>query len=43
MHFFLVKQLINKKVKKISNFFLEKFAFNGLDMELEPEPYLFQK
>jgi hypothetical protein len=38
MNFFLVKQLNSKNSKKISNFFLEKFAFYGLDMELEPEP-----
>jgi hypothetical protein len=38
MNFFLVKQLIKQKVKKISQIFLEKFAFYGLDMELEPEP-----
>jgi hypothetical protein len=38
MNFFLVKQLTKYKVKKISTFFLEKFAFYGLDMELEPEP-----
>ena len=29
---------IHSKVKKTSNFFLEKFAFYGLDMELETEP-----
>jgi hypothetical protein len=38
MKFFLVKQLTKYKVKKISNFFLEKLAFYGLDMELESEP-----
>ncbi len=38
MNFFLVKQLTKQKVKIISNFFFEKFAFYGLDMELEPEP-----
>ncbi len=26
------------KGKKISNTFFDKFAFYGLDMELEPEP-----
>ncbi len=29
------------KGKKISKFFFEKFAFYGLDMELEPGPELF--
>ncbi len=38
MNFILVKQLTKKKVKKISNIFLEKLAFYGLDMELGPEP-----
>ncbi len=38
MKFFLVKQLTKSKSPKISNFFLEKFAFYCLDMELEPEP-----
>jgi hypothetical protein len=38
MSFFLVKQLTKSKVQKISKNFFEKFAFYGLDMELEPEP-----
>ncbi len=38
MNFFHVKQLTKQKVKKISKNFFEKFAFYGLDMELEPEP-----
>jgi hypothetical protein len=38
MNFFLVKQLTKLKIKKISKIFLDKFAFYGLDMELEPEP-----
>ncbi len=38
MNFFFVKQLTKSKVKKISKIFFEKFAFHGLDMELEPEP-----
>jgi hypothetical protein len=38
MNIFLVKQLTKKKVKKISKIFFEKFAFYGLDMELEPVP-----
>ncbi len=38
MNFFLVKQLNSKKSKNFQTFFLEKFAFYGLDMELEPEP-----
>jgi len=33
MNFFLV----SKKSKKFPNFFFEKVAFYGLDMELEPE------
>jgi hypothetical protein len=36
INFFLVKQLTMQKGKKISPIFLEKFAFYGLDMELEP-------
>jgi hypothetical protein len=35
MNFFLVN---SKKVKKIAEIFFEKFAFYGLDMELELEP-----
>jgi hypothetical protein len=40
LYFFLLKQLttVCKKAKKFPQFFLEKFAFYGLDMELEPEP-----
>jgi hypothetical protein len=37
MNFFHVKQLTKQKAKKFSNIFFEKFAFYGLDMELEPE------
>jgi hypothetical protein len=36
--FFLVKQAYSVKLKKFQNFF-EKFAFYGLDMELEPENF----
>ncbi len=43
MNFFLVKQLTKQKVKKNPKIFFEKLAFYGLDMELEPEPSLFQK
>jgi hypothetical protein len=41
-NFFLVKQLttVCKKAKKNAKIFLEKLAFYGLDMELEPEPEL---
>ncbi len=35
--FFLVKQLTMQEGKKNSEIFFEKFAFYGLDMELEPE------
>ncbi len=38
MNFFLVKQLTKETVKKNFKYFFEKFAFYGLDMELEPEP-----
>ncbi len=38
INFFLVKQRTLQKGKKISEIFLEKFAFYGLDIELEPEP-----
>ncbi len=38
--FFNVKQLTKKKGKKFSEIRFEKFAFHGLDMELEPEPEL---
>ncbi len=38
MNFFLVKQLTKYKSKNIYNILFEKFAFYGLDMELEPEP-----
>jgi hypothetical protein len=38
MNLFLVKQLTKNKVKKNFKIFFEKFAFYGLDMELEPEP-----
>jgi hypothetical protein len=38
INFFLVKQLTMQKGKKNSKIFLEKFAFYGLDMELELEP-----
>ncbi len=40
MNFFLVKQLNSKKSKNFQTFFLEIFAFYGLDMELKPEPEL---
>ncbi len=36
--FFLVKCLLCKKGKNFPKFFLEIFAFYGLDMEPEPEP-----
>jgi hypothetical protein len=38
INFFLVKPLTKNKDKKNSEIFLDKFAFYGLDMELEPEP-----
>jgi hypothetical protein len=38
MNFFLVKQLTKSKVEKNSKNFFKKFAFYGLDMDLEPEP-----
>jgi len=38
INFFLVKQLTMQKGKKNSKIFLEKLAFYGLDIELEPEP-----
>jgi hypothetical protein len=38
MNFFLVKQLNSKKSKNFQTFFLENFAFYGIDMELESEP-----
>jgi hypothetical protein len=34
----LLNSLLGKKAKKNSKIFLEKFAFYGLDTELEPEP-----
>jgi hypothetical protein len=37
INFFLVKQLTMQEGKKFPKIFLEKFAFYGLDMELEPE------
>jgi hypothetical protein len=37
INFFLVKRLTMQKGKKISKTFLEKLAFYGLDIELEPE------
>jgi hypothetical protein len=37
IYFFLVKQLKKEKGNKISKNVFEKFAFYGLDMELEPE------
>jgi hypothetical protein len=41
LNFFLLKQLTMQKGKQISNFFFEKFAFYGLDMEKQPEYELF--
>ncbi len=38
INFFLVKQLTMLKGKKVYKNILEKLAFYGLDMELEPEP-----
>jgi hypothetical protein len=37
MNFFLDNSLLSKKSKNLQHFF-EKFAFYGLDMELEAEP-----
>ncbi len=36
------KGLLSKKATFFPNFLFEKFAVYGLDMELEPEQYLFK-